>query len=234
MLAITGLNAHNVSKQHLSLVKPSRATIRAVPVLNVTHGLAIGRLNSLYVNDGVSCIGISLLVAVYTNLIAGIEVFVIRCTSCTTGVTICVAIIVVYVVCTNLNGLLLTFRCRSVIEHRIDIAGSEFLNIGSLVGCARSVVLCTVNDKCGNAYRKLDRINIISFSALADRLANRYAGPSCIFSTVFAVPVINVNVAPLPIVLEVYSYSIFKIKCATNGAKTVCEGMISRLAAFHN
>ena len=60
-----------------SLVCPSNTTVGAVPVLNVTV-LVAGSSLSLYVYDGVSSVGIGLLVANGTDLVAGICILMAR------------------------------------------------------------------------------------------------------------------------------------------------------------
>ena len=72
-------NRHLVCLNGAFSIKPSITAIGAVPVLNITD-LGTGRSLSLYVYDGMSCIGIGLLEALHTYLITRIEVgMFVRC-----------------------------------------------------------------------------------------------------------------------------------------------------------
>ena len=66
-------NRHLVCLNSAVSIKPSITAIRTVPVLNITKRSTCRSL-SLYVYDGMSCIGIGLLEALHTYLITGIEV----------------------------------------------------------------------------------------------------------------------------------------------------------------
>ena len=69
----TESNRHLVCLNGAFSIKPSITAIGAIPVLSITE-LGTGRSLSLYVYDGVSCIGIGLLEALHTYLITGIEI----------------------------------------------------------------------------------------------------------------------------------------------------------------
>ena len=89
------------------------------------------------------------------------------------------------------------------------------LDIRSLIQYSATVILSTVENNTGSMVRNLYLIVVVS--SVIESGSNFSAGPRCIFTAALSVPIVNVNVRPLPIVLEIDNNSIFVINMSTSG-----------------
>ena len=126
-----------------------------------------------------------------------------------------------------LNACGLSLSCL-IPSHVIVITITK---LSDIIALFRAVLTVATEDKTGNSYGNLDHINVVTFYSLCDGILKIYAGPSRVIS-IFAIPVEEVYCGPCPVIFEVNSYGVFKIKLTTYGANALNVYVIAKLGVF--